>query len=181
MNRQSNEVGFLVARLLERPERLIPIVNGAVESAADRLGLFEDRRRRRRSVHPALIFTAGVAAGVGVAVAVTLRSRRWRRVKQHLREDAALHAERVAGYDDAELVHHVESVIFRDESLPKGEVSINAEQGKIFLRGQVDSPESIVRIERAVREVEGVDGVENLLHVPGTPAPHAHGGALLDN
>ena len=70
--------------------------------------------------------------------------------------------------------------MFRDPSLPKGQVSINAENGKIFLRGEVDEPDTIVRIERAARDVEGVETVENLLHLPGTPAPHPQGGALIE-
>lgn len=81
--------------------------------------------------------------------------------------------------DDATLAHKVESVIFRDTQVPKGRISINAEEGTVFLRGQLESPELIEELERAVRRIAGVRDVDNLLHLPGTPAPHAHGGALL--
>jgi len=178
----TSEIGFaLLQRFLARPEERATIaIDRVVDIAAERLGALErDRRRHARRVHPAAIFAAGVAVGIGTAAVVTFRSRAWRRFVGHLREDKALHAERVASYDDVELVHKVESVVFRDDSLPKGKVSINAENGTVFLRGQVDSPDTIVRVERAVRVVEGVAGVENLLHLPGTPAPHAQGGALL--
>jgi osmotically-inducible protein OsmY len=112
--------------------------------------------------------------------AVAWRSRLRRRLSAQLREDFAIHEERVAGLDDTELAHKVQSIVFRDPSLPKGKISINAENGKVFLRGQVDAPDTIVRIERSVRDVEGVEAVENLLHVPGTAAPHAQGGALIE-
>lgn len=182
MNASTNELGALaLRRFLDRPEERATIaIDRLVDLAADRLGALErDRRRHARRFHPAAIFAAGFAAGIGTVAIIAFRSHLGRRIAQHLREDKAVHAERVAGYDDAELAHKVESVIFRDDSLPKGEVSINAENGTVFLRGQVDSPETIVRLEHAVRDVEGVDGVENLLHEPGTPAPHARGGALL--
>jgi osmotically-inducible protein OsmY len=72
------------------------------------------------------------------------------------------------------LVDRVESIVFRDPRFPKGQISINAEQGEVFLRGQVARPELIQDLEEAVRKVPGVRGVENLLHLPGTPAPTSH-------
>jgi hypothetical protein len=177
----TKELGaILLRRFIDRPEERAMIVNRIVDHAAGRLGVLDrDRRRHAGRSHPAALFAAGFAAGIGTVAIIALRSHLGRRVAQHLREDAAVHAERVAGYDDAELAHKVESIVFRDESLAKGKISINAENGTVFLRGQVDSPDTIVRLERSVRDVEGVGGVENLLHVPGTPAPHAQGGALL--
>ena len=56
----------------------------------------------------------GFAAGVATVAVVARRSRLWRRVSPQLREDKALHAERIADLDDTELVHKVESVVFRD-------------------------------------------------------------------
>ena len=76
---------------------------------------------------------------------------------------------------DAVLVTKVESEVLGDPDLPKGSVSINAEDGIIVLRGQVERPEQIRRLEKAVRKVDGVQGVENLLHLPGTPAPSSRG------
>jgi hypothetical protein len=158
-------------------------VTGTIENlVGDAIDRFERAtgRKRKRSSHPALLFGAGFATGVAAVTVVVWRSRLWRRVSAQLREDVALHEERVADLDDTELAHKVQSIVFRDPSLPKGQVSINAENGKVFLRGQVDAPETIVRIERAVRDVEGVETVDNLLHVPGTPAPHPQGGALIE-
>jgi osmotically-inducible protein OsmY len=73
--------------------------------------------------------------------------------------------------DDVTLARKVESELFRDEDVPKGRININAENGKIVIRGEVDRPELISELEERVRKVQGVQGVENLLHVPGTPAP----------
>jgi hypothetical protein len=67
----------------------------------------------------------------------------------------------------------------RDARVPKGRISVNAERGAVFLRGEVASPDLIEELERAARRIGGVRSVENLLHQPGTPAPHSRGGALL--
>ena len=74
---------------------------------------------------------------------------------------------------DAALAHRVESEVFRDPEIPKGRVNINVERGVVVLRGELDRPEQINALEAAVRKVPGVRGVENLLHLPGTPAPGA--------
>jgi hypothetical protein len=74
--------------------------------------------------------------------------------------------------DDATLVDKVESIVFRDRDVPKGEININAENGVVFLRGQVARPEVVEALEERVRKVRGVRGVENLLHTPGTPPPN---------
>jgi hypothetical protein len=74
--------------------------------------------------------------------------------------------------DDATLAHKVESVLFRDRDVPKGEINVNAENGVVFLRGQVEQPELVEALEARVRKVRGVRGVENLLHTPGTPPPN---------
>ena len=79
--------------------------------------------------------------------------------------------------DDVGLVRKVESELFRDRTLPKGQISINADRGIVVLRGQLEDVQQIERIEREVRKVAGVRDVENLLHPPTVPAPasHAHG------
>jgi osmotically-inducible protein OsmY len=71
--------------------------------------------------------------------------------------------------DDTTLARKVESEIFRDPSVPKGQINVNAENGVVFLRGQVDSADLIQDLEQAVRKVQGVRGVENLLHAVGAP------------
>ena len=43
--------------------------------------------------------------------------------------------------------------------------------GVVQLRGEVESQELIDDLVARARSVQGVVRVENLLHVPGTPAP----------
>jgi osmotically-inducible protein OsmY len=73
--------------------------------------------------------------------------------------------------DDATLAHKVETEIFRDADVPKGQINVNAENGVVFLRGEVEQPELIQDLEKKTRKVQGVIDVENLLHVPGQEAP----------
>lgn len=73
--------------------------------------------------------------------------------------------------DDVTLARQVESELFRDEHVPKGQINVNAENGKIYLRGQVEQPEMIRDLEQRARSVHGVNDVENLLHLPGSEAP----------
>jgi hypothetical protein len=91
----------------------------------------------------------------------------WKERAKHLREEEKL------ARGDATLVDKIRSEVFRDPDLPKGAININAENGVVILRGEVDRPELIEELERKVRKVRGVEGVENLLHVPGTQ-PRMH-------
>ena len=74
-------------------------------------------------------------------------------------------------YDDVTLARKVESELYRRARVPKGHISVNAEDGLVFLRGVMDRQQDIERIEVATRQIEGVREVENLIHLPGTPAP----------
>src|SRR5919106_1409823 len=73
--------------------------------------------------------------------------------------------------NDPALKAKIESEVFRDEDLPKDRVSVNVEDGVAWLRGQVDDRQTISRIYQATARVEGVRGVENLLHTSDEPAP----------
>ena len=73
--------------------------------------------------------------------------------------------------DDVTLARKVETEIFRDVDVPKGQVNVNAENGKVVLRGEVDKLELIKDLEKRTKKVQGVVEVENLLHTPGTPTP----------
>jgi osmotically-inducible protein OsmY len=73
--------------------------------------------------------------------------------------------------DDVTLSRKVETEIFRDADVAKGQINVNAENGKIYLRGEVEQPELIKDLEKRARKVQGVHDVENLLHLPGTEAP----------
>ena len=102
-------------------------------------------------------------------------TKRARKLVHHVTSDAAgtarraVHAVRPAArveLDDATLVDRVESIVFRDRDVPKGRINLNAENGVVYLRGQVDKPELAGELEARVRKVRGVKGVENLLHTP---------------
>jgi hypothetical protein len=107
--------------------------------------------------------------------------RRARRVERQARYEAGkvvglahviTHGERAAfELDDVGLVRKVESELFRDRTIPKGRISINADRGIVVLRGQLEDGQQIQRIEREVRGVAGVRDVENLLHLPAVSAP----------
>ena len=63
------------------------------------------------------------------------------------------------------------SELFRDGSLPKGALNVNAENGVVYLRGEVERPELIVEIVERARRIGGVVDVEDLLHLPARPRP----------
>jgi osmotically-inducible protein OsmY len=69
--------------------------------------------------------------------------------------------------DDVTLARKVETEIFREREAPKGSVDVNAENGVVYLRGEVDRPELIEELEKATRGVQGVRDVQNYLHLPG--------------
>ena len=73
--------------------------------------------------------------------------------------------------DDVTLARQVESELFREENAPKGQISVNAANGVVQLRGEVEQPELIDELVQRARSVQGVRDVENLLHLPGQEAP----------
>jgi osmotically-inducible protein OsmY len=72
--------------------------------------------------------------------------------------------------DDVTLARKVETEIFRDADVPKGQINVNAENGKVVLRGEVEKPAMIKDLEKRTKNVQGVVEVENLLHTPGSTA-----------
>jgi osmotically-inducible protein OsmY len=143
---------------------------------------------------------AALAVGVGALLAFMLDPARGRSRRAYARDRAAATARRtartlgrtgrvvganVAGLrqkaanmgatgevpNDATLAHKVESVLFRDPGVDKGRINVNAEDGVVVLRGVAESTDQIRTLEERVRDIDGVEDVENLLHLPGTPAP----------
>ena len=76
--------------------------------------------------------------------------------------------ERRKEYDDVTLAHKVETVLFRDRDVPKGQINVNAEDGVVYLRGEAPTPELIRDLVDRARRIQGVREVANLLHVPRT-------------
>jgi len=83
---------------------------------------------------------------------------------QHLKEEPK-------DFDDATLAQKVQTEIFRDADVPKCQINVNAEDGIVVLRGEVERPEMIEELVEKTRQVQGVRDVQNLLHLPGAPAP----------
>ena len=46
-------------------------------------------------------------------------------------------------FDDVTLAHKVETELFRDPDIPKGQININAVDGVVELRGEVKRPELV--------------------------------------
>jgi osmotically-inducible protein OsmY len=83
--------------------------------------------------------------------------------------------------DDVTLARKVETEIFRPADAPKGDVSVDVQAGIVYLRGTVADDAWIERLAEGARKVDGVQGVKNLLHRPGTPAPQAEPRAAIQD
>ena len=105
------------------------------------------RRRSRNAVRRAK-YLEGVAEGVAYKTA-------------HAVPGVSGHKEPP---DDVALAQKVESIAFRKAGVPKGQVSVNADNAVIYLRGQLGSDAQIEELVRATQGIEGVNGVKNLLH-----------------
>ena len=122
------------------------------------------RRRNTLRDRTAAFFRTGgrraARAGRGVAAEAYGVSQK----VQHLKEEPK-------DFDDATLADKIRSEVFRDQDIPKGNINVNVQDGVVQLRGEVPQPELIDDLVAQTRKVQGVRDVENLLHVPGTPAP----------
>jgi hypothetical protein len=85
----------------------------------------------------------------------------------------ALHArdEPAPVADDQMLTDRVLSMAFRELDIEHGGVNVNSERGIVVLRGVLDQPEDIRKLEQAVGSVPGVQEVVSYLHLPNTDPP----------
>jgi osmotically-inducible protein OsmY len=120
------------------------------------------RRRRKTLADKAGKYArqAGTQAGGIGAQAQGLKARATNRTEQEKEQP-----------DDVTLARKVETEIFRGAEVPKGKINVNVEDGVVYLRGELDEPNLIKDLEAQARKVQGVQGVENLLHAPGEEAP----------
>jgi osmotically-inducible protein OsmY len=79
--------------------------------------------------------------------------------------------DRIEDVDDVTLARKVETEIFRDADAPKGQVSVDVQNGVVNLRGEVADESWISKLADEAGKVDGIKGVNNLLHRPGVPAP----------
>ena len=77
--------------------------------------------------------------------------------------------------DDRALVDRVRSEVFGHRRFGRLSVNIDAVDGVVTLRGQLDDENAIRDLEVAVGKVAGVCRVENLLHTSHTVAPNVVG------
>jgi osmotically-inducible protein OsmY len=68
---------------------------------------------------------------------------------------------------DEKLRDRVQSELFREPDIPKGDLNVNVEKGTVVLRGHVDSDAMKGRLGVKARSIQGVKRVENLIHVAG--------------
>jgi osmotically-inducible protein OsmY len=73
--------------------------------------------------------------------------------------------------NDPALAAKVESEVFRDQQIPKDKLSLNAEDGVVYLRGEVPDQDTMDELVARARKVDGIKGVENLTHLPSEAAP----------
>jgi osmotically-inducible protein OsmY len=66
--------------------------------------------------------------------------------------------------NDQALAERVKSQIFQPADAPKDAVNVNVENGVVYLRGQLKRPDQIRKLVEEAGAVDGVRGVENLLH-----------------
>jgi len=118
---------------------------------------------------------AGPALAVGGAVALLARRRAQGKASAPAQSApaAAAPSAQTAVDNDATLTDRVKTALFRDQSVPKGDIDVNAVNGVVTLRGQVSDAELPTRLEDEARKVSGVRDVQNLLHGPGEGAQAA--------
>jgi osmotically-inducible protein OsmY len=123
------------------------------------------RRRKTTVTRIAAFFRRRGRASARLARGVKAEAYGISQKARHLREEPKPQP------DDATLTQKVQTEIFRDADVPKGQINVNAENGVVYLRGEVEQPKLIEDLEKKTRKVQGVRDVENLLHVPGQEAP----------
>jgi BON domain len=111
----------------------------------------------------------GVVGAVGLAAGYFLDPASGKR-RRHIARDRALALirkdEEKPVQSDQALAERVRSEIFQPAGAPKGSVNVNVENGIVYLRGEVKRPDQIRDLVGRASSVDGVVGVENLLHTP---------------
>ncbi len=123
-----------------------------------------NRRRKMLVDRVGALFRRGARRTTQAGRGVAATAYGVRQKATHLREEEK-------DLDDVTLARKVETEIFRDADVPKGQINVNAENGVIVLRGEAENQEMITDLVEKARSIQGVRDVENLLHLPGTEAP----------
>jgi hypothetical protein len=150
------------------PSRL-PVMTGAIVGAAVVYLFDPEKGRARRAL---LADWLGARARRGWRTVNQISARTGTTAAAFPQRMVQLRSVRPRPADDLTLRDRVESEVFRNPDLPKGQINLDVESGVVTIRGQVENAYQIANVEKAVLKVPGVAGVENLLHVDGTPAPN---------
>jgi osmotically-inducible protein OsmY len=148
--------------------RLITLLAGAAAGAA--ATHFLDRRRRNELRDQAV---STVKAGASQAASAASQAADKAKGAVATAKPSVPGSHRIEDVDDVTLARKVETEIFRDAEAPKGDVSVDVQAGVVYLRGTIADDTWIERLADGAKKVDGVKGVKNLLHRPGTPAPAA--------
>jgi len=74
--------------------------------------------------------------------------------------------------DDATVVDRIRSEVLGRRDVRAADVVVNVEDGVAQLRGEVPDAATMEGVVDETRTVAGVRDVENLMHLPGAPAPN---------
>ena len=129
-------------------------------------------RRRRARVRDRLAHVRRIMTR-DVPETVQRRGRFLGGIAKGVRHDAAeLIPHHHARVGDDTLVARVRSEVLRDARYKAGEIHVDAYEGCVTLRGQLESEADVRDIVDRTRRVEGVSEVRSYLHLPGTPPPN---------
>src|SRR5579885_1474067 len=140
------------------------LVLGAAGTAAYLFLTKQGRRPERQTSHQASAAGEQAERAMPATRMQTLRRSLtgWRRgeTPPAVRDDAAA--------NDLALARQVEATLSLNPHFTRGRVLVNADAGRITLRGTTDVGEQITAFEQTARAVPGVTDVQNLLHIQGT-------------
>ena len=135
----------------------------AAQDAGKRAGKAVKRKTRRgpstRERVAKIAAAVGVTAVIGIVLAKLDRSKAIGKVKA-----AASGVTGGKDYDDVTLARKVETELFRPADAPKGQVSVNVNDGVVELRGELPDQKQIDELGESARKIGGVIDVRTLLH-----------------
>lgn len=135
----------------------------AAQSAGKRAGKAVKRKTRRgasaRERMAKIAGAVGIAAAIGIVLAKLDRRKAIGKLKA-----AAAGVTGTKDYDDVTLARKVETELFRPADAPKGQVSVNVNDGVVELRGELPDQKQIDELGESARKIGGVKDVRNLLH-----------------
>jgi osmotically-inducible protein OsmY len=127
------------------------VAKGAGKSASKAV-----KRKARRGPSTRAV---GITAAIGIVLAKLDRRKALGKVK-----GAASGVTGGRDYDDVTLARKVETELFRPADAPKGQVSVNVNDGVVELRGELPDQKQIDELGESARKIGGVKDVRNLLH-----------------